>query len=177
MMLLEILKFILPSLVVFFTAYFVLKQVFDKHSEQQQNILIGETKKENVKLLTPLRLQAYERMVLYLERIAPANLILRQNQSGLTVFQLQTRLIQSIREEFEHNLSQQLYISSSVWDQIANTKEEVVRLINTSASQLKSDDAALKLGQLIINTEKTFKKPIVKAAIENLKVEMEQKLG
>jgi hypothetical protein len=177
MMLLEILKFILPSLVVFFTAYFVLKQVFDKHSEQQQNILIGETKKENVKLLTPLRLQAYERMVLYLERIAPANLILRQNQSGLTVFQLQTRLIQSIREEFEHNLSQQLYISSSVWDQIANTKEEVVRLINTSASQLKSDDVALKLGQLIINTEKTFKKPIVKTAIENLKTEMEQKLG
>ncbi len=176
-MLLEILKFILPSLVVFFTAYFVLKQVFDKHSEQQQNILIGETKKENVKLLTPLRLQAYERMVLYLERIAPANLILRQNQSGLTVFQLQTRLIQSIREEFEHNLSQQLYISSSVWDQIANTKEEVVRLINTSASQLKSDDVALKLGQLIINTEKTFKKPIVKTAIENLKTEMEQKLG
>ncbi|HAG17179.1 MAG TPA: hypothetical protein DCG69_11775 [Bacteroidales bacterium] len=177
MMLLEILKFILPSLVVFFTAYFVLKQVFDKHSEQQQNILIGETKKENVKLLTPLRLQAYERMVLYLERIAPANLILRQNQSGLTVFQLQTRLIQSIREEFEHNLSQQLYISSSVWDQIANTKEEVVRLINTSASQLKSDDASLKLGQLIINTEKTFKKPIVRTAIENLKAEMEQKLG
>ncbi len=176
-MLLEILKFILPSLVVFFTAYFVLKQVFDKHSEQQQNILIGETKKENVKLLTPLRLQAYERMVLYLERIAPANLILRQNQSGLTVFQLQTRLIQSIREEFEHNLSQQLYISSSVWDQIANTKEEVVRLINTSASQLKSDDASLKLGQLIINTEKTFKKPIVRTAIENLKAEMEQKLG
>jgi len=133
--------------------------------------------KENSKVLTPIRLQAYERMVLFLERISPSNLIMRQNYTGLTVFQLQTRLIQAIREEYEHNLSQQLYVSSTAWEQVLQAKEEVVRLINTASSQLKSDDAAVKLGQLIITSEKELKKPVTKTAVSVLKKEMERKLG
>ena len=110
MIILEILKYTLPSVVVFLTAYFILKQVFDKQAADSQVELRAQLIKENSKMLTPVRMQAYERMVLFLERIAPSHLIIRQNQPGLSTFQFQTRLIHAIREEFEHNLSQQLYI-------------------------------------------------------------------
>ncbi|MCD6090688.1 MAG: hypothetical protein J7J72_04250 [Bacteroidales bacterium] len=177
MILLEILKYTLPSIVVFLTAYFILKQVFDKQKEQYQAELHLQLVKENSKILTPMRMQAYERMVLFLERITPANLVLRQNKSGLSAFQFQTRLIQAIREEFEHNFSQQLYISTTAWEQVKQAKEEIVRIINTSASQLKSDDPSALLGKLIINSDESLKKPIVKLAIETLKKELEQNLG
>jgi hypothetical protein len=177
MIILEILKYTLPSVVVFLTAYFILKQVFDKQTKEAQAKLKTQLRMENAKMLTPVRMQAYERMVLFLERIAPAHLILRQKQAGLNTFQFQTRLIQAIREEFEHNLSQQLYISTIAWEQVVQAKEEVVRVINTSASQLKSDEPSVKLGELIINAEKALKKPIVKTAIDTLKKELEQNLG
>lgn len=177
MILLEILKYTLPSVVVFLTAYFILKQVFDKQAIEHQAELRTQIVKENSKMLTPVRMQAYERMVLFLERIAPTHLVLRQNQPELSSFQFQTRLIHAIREEFEHNLSQQLYISTTAWEQIVRAKEEMVRIINTAASQLKSDDTSAKLGELIINSEKSLKKPIVKTAIDTLRKELEQNLG
>ncbi|MBN2237219.1 MAG: hypothetical protein JW729_06640 [Bacteroidales bacterium] len=177
MIILEIIKYTLPSVVVFLTAYYILKQVFASQKEQQQAEMESQIAKENLKLISPVRMQAYERMVLFLERIAPSNLIIRQNQAGLTVFQFQTRLINAIREEFEHNLSQQLYISNKAWEEVVQAKEGVVKLINTAASQLKSDDPSLQLGQLIINGENALKKAIVKEAISVLKKEMEKKVG
>ncbi len=177
MILLEILKYTLPSVIVFLTAYFILKQLLDKQVQELKYELKTQITKENIKILTPVRMQAYERLVLFLERIAPTNLIIRQNQPGLTTFQFQTRLINAIREEFEHNLSQQLYIGTSSWEQAVQAKEEVVRLINMASSRLKSDEPANKLGQEIINAEKSLKKPVVKAAIAILKKEMEQNLG
>lgn len=177
MIILEILKYTLPSVIVFLTAYFILKQVFDKQAKETREELTMQLKKENAKMLTPVRMQAYERMVLFLERIAPSHLILRQNQSELNTFQFQTRLIHAIREEFEHNLSQQLYISTIAWEQVVQAKEEIVRIINTAASQLKSDDPSVKLGELIINTEKSMKTPIVKKAIDSLKKELQENLG
>ena len=177
MVLLEILKYTLPSVVVFLTAYFILKQVLNKQTEQYQAEIKTQLTRENLKMITPIRMQAYERMVLFLERIAPSNLILRQNQSGLNVFQFQKRLIHAIREEFEHNLSQQLYISTNAWEQAVQAKEEVVRLINTAASQLKSDEPSTELGALIINSEKSLNKPVVKSAIDTLKKELERNLG
>ncbi|MDA3905005.1 MAG: hypothetical protein PF484_02905 [Bacteroidales bacterium] len=177
MILLEILKYTLPSVIVFLTAYFILKQVFDKQREQYQAELKTQIIKENAKILVPIRMQAYERMVLFLERIAPANLILRQNQPELNAFQFQTQLIQAIREEFEHNLSQQLYISTNAWEQVIQAKEEIVSIINTAASQLKSDEPSSLLGKLVINSEESLKKPIIKLAIDTLKKELKDNLG
>lgn len=177
MLFFELLKYTVPAVVVFFTAYFILKQVLDKQSLQVQDQLKMQLFKENAKMLTPVRMQAFERLVLFLERITPSNLVLRQNVPGLNTFQFQTKLIQAIREEFEHNLSQQLYVSTKAWEQVVQSKEEVVRLINSSASQLKSDEPALKLGQLIISSEKELEKPVVKSAIDTLKKELVQNLG
>ena len=177
MIFLEILKYTLPSIVVFLTAYFILKQVYSSQYLQLRDELKTQIAKENLKILTPVRMQAYERLVLFLERIAPANLIIRQNQPNLTVFQFQTKLKQSIRDEFEHNLSQQLYVGSQSWILVIQAKEDIVSQINTAASQLKSDESSNKLGQLIINSEQSIKNTVLKKAVGALKNEMENKLA
>ena len=177
MIILEILKYTLPSVVVFLTAYFILKQVFDNQKERHQAELKNQLIIENSKLLTPARMQAYERMVLFLERIAPMRLVLRQNQADLNVVQFQKKLIQVVREEFEHNLSQQLYISSKAWNMVFQAKEEVISIINTAANQLKPEDSSAQLGKLIINAEEFLKKPIVKGAIDMLREELKFNLG
>lgn len=177
MVFLEILKYTLPSVIVFLTAYFILKQAFGNQLRQLKEELGNQLVKENLKIITPIRLQAYERLVLFLERISPSNLIIRQNQANLNVFQFQTRLIQAIRDEFEHNLSQQLYISSKSWMMLIQAKEDIVSQINTAASKLNSDESASKLGQLIIQNEQNSKNKSLRNAIDFLKKEMELKLG
>ena len=77
-------------------------------------------------VVVPLRLQAYERMALFLERIEPNQLVLRIHNPGLSVPEEQNLLLTAIRSEFEHNLSQQIYISNEVWNQIYLAKEDTV---------------------------------------------------
>jgi hypothetical protein len=83
-----------------------------------------------------VRLQAYERLVLFLERIQPSSLVMRGMDESGTTRQLQSVLLRTIREEFEHNLSQQLYISTTAWSTIKAAREEVSQLINLTASKI-----------------------------------------
>ena len=127
------------GVVVFFTAYFSIKYFLE--NDQKKRIL--ELKFNSKSLITPVRLQAYERMAMFLERIEPNQLIQRVNNQELTSEQFKTIMLTSIRAEFEHNLSQQIYISSGVWDLIVQAKEETIQLINLCAGKL--DDKAMSI--------------------------------
>ena len=109
---LEILKYTLPSLVVFIAAFFVMKKFLDNEYRK----LLFELKRGNLKTITPIRLQAYERSILFLERINMENMIKRVNKADMKADQLQMALITSIRREDEHILSQQIYMSDDAWD-------------------------------------------------------------
>lgn len=85
---------------------------------------------------TPLKLQAYERLILLADRIALPNLINRCNQPGLGVREMQNLLVQSIRQEFDHNITQQIYVSPEAWDAIRNLKEQNLLIINQVSSYL-----------------------------------------
>lgn len=102
-------------------------------NEQKKTILeIQKIQESEVrKVVTPIQLQAYERLVLFLERMTPNNLVLRCYQAGMTTQLLKDVMIQNIRDEFEHNLSQQLYISSQAWAYIKNAKEDMINTINS----------------------------------------------
>jgi hypothetical protein len=106
---------------------------------------------ESQKVLIPLRLQACERFVLYLERINPNNLLLRVSHSGLGLHEYQALLVRTIREEFEYNLSQQLYISQGTWELIRNAKEESISLVNRAAEGLPQGSAAADLPRAILD--------------------------
>jgi hypothetical protein len=85
---------------------------------------------------TPLKLQAYERLILLSDRISLPNLISRVNQPGLSLREMQSLLVQTIRQEFDHNITQQIYVSPEAWDAIRNLKEQNLLIINQVASYL-----------------------------------------
>ncbi|MGD0710151.1 MAG: hypothetical protein ABR968_03145 [Bacteroidales bacterium] len=164
---LEILKYILPSLVVFAAAYYLIKLFLDNEQKKRTT----DIKMAGYKIITPIRLQAYERLVLFLERISPESLVMRIHKPELTGLQLQTQLIIAIREEFEHNLSQQVYISSQAWEMIKNAKEDMVKLINTAAARLTDKASATDLSQKIFELALSDKL-VARTALEFLKNEI-----
>ncbi len=149
----EILKYTLPSVIVFLTVYFLFK--LQLQSEEKRKIL--QLKQDSKNIITPLRLQAYERVILYLERINPSNLVVRMNNPGLNVTQFQMLLLSTVRSEFDHNLSQQLYISSFGWNALKNAKEEVVKLVNLAVAKLEpnapSTELSSKIFEMMVETQ------------------------
>ncbi len=178
---LEILKYVLPSLVVFATSYYLLKIFLDNNSKTREIERQYEHKQKrielqlkNKELTTPIRLQAYERIVLLLERISPNSLIMRVHYPGMNAFQLQTELIKNIREEFEHNLSQQVYMSSQAWDLVRDAKEKTIKLINTASLKLDEKATGIDLSQQIFELSATEIKLPTSEAIEFVKNEIRE---
>ena len=98
-----------------------------------------------------LRLQAYERITLLAERIALQNLLSRNNNPGLTCRQMQATLIDSIRQEYDYNISQQIYVSTEVWRAINNLKEQNIYIINQLASTLPQQASGMDLNKNIVD--------------------------
>ncbi len=144
----DFLLYLAPSLLVFGTSWFLTRKFLDREKQLKLiEIRMGEKKD-----LMPLRLQAYERLTIFLERISPNVLLLNQYEAGMTVTDFQRVLLENIRAEFEHNHSQQIYISAPLWTIIRNSKEEVVRIINTSAQHLDPEAPAYQLSKRVFDT-------------------------
>ena len=99
-----------------------------------------------------LKLQAYERMAIFLERISPAAVISRVLEPDMINHELQLAIIRTIRGEFEHNLSQQIYISSDAWTLIVSSKDELIKAIGMIASQVPSDASGQQVGRVILDS-------------------------
>ena len=167
---LEIFKYTLPALIVFLTTVFVIREFF-RNEEQKRNRHDSELNREKT---LPVRMQAYERMALFLERISPESLVIRVNKPEMTAAQLQSELLASIRSEFEHNVAQQVYISSEAWEKIKSAKNNVISLINSAADQLKEDATSLALSQKIFEQLIESESPPTSQAMAHLKKEIER---
>lgn len=167
-MLLEILKITIPSLIVFLTAYYVLRTVLQKENELRKIQIVLQ----NQKIITPLRLQAYERILLFLERISPNSVIIRLQTPNMTVGQLHKEMLIIIRTEFEHNLSQQLYLSINAWEEVRNAKEKTIKLVNSCMDGLDPNADALLLSQRIFESLIEIEKSPTQEAIIFLKEEV-----
>ena len=167
---LEILKYTLPSLIVFLASYLVLKEMIKKEQSRDKFSLMMQ----NQKVTLPVKMQAYERLTLFLERITPDSLIIRTNKPGMTAGQLQQSLLQAIRSEYNHNMSQQIYISHKAWELVKNAMSNVIKLINTSAIQVKPEGPALKLSSLVL--ERLVESDVyhTQVAIDYLRTELNQ---
>lgn len=166
----DIFKIIIPAAVVFATAYFLVKNFLDDQSKKRQD----EIRQANQNIITPVRLQAYERLALFLERISPNNLVMRVHKNGMSALLLQAELIKTIRNEFEHNLSQQIYISNNSWHLVKNAKEEIIKLINISAAKVSDTGTGLELAQVILQIAAQIKKMPTEVAMEYIKKEISQ---
>jgi hypothetical protein len=98
----------------------------------------------------PLQLQAYERLVLLAERIALPNLISRMSQPGLSAREMQVYLIETIKQEYEYNASQQIYVSQQAWSAVRSLRDQNMLFINSISKTLSPDAPATELNRKII---------------------------
>ena len=157
--------------IIFFV---IAKTYFDNQQKAQMLQMKIDEHKESLKVVTPIRLQAYERMALYLERISPNSLILRTFRPGMDIKALQTAMTKSIRDEWEHNLSQQVYLGTESWNRIREAKEEMINLINGSAVKLPADTDPSSLAGAIFESCAKSKVP-TDEAIEFMKKEIQDR--
>lgn len=122
----------------------------------------------NTDIALPLRLQAYERLVVFLERIKPESLISRINEPGLQVKDTRMLMVHSIQAEYEHNISQQIYVSTESWEAVCNAKEQLVNLINTLAVKIPPDADGKILGKQLLELSLQEKEFPVRMALNIL---------
>jgi hypothetical protein len=143
----DLLKIILPATVVFLAVYFLFQKFFKNEQERRDH----DIKKAALNLTTPQKIQAYERIVIFLERIHPSNLVVRINKHGFTSRQLHHELIHSIKSEYEHNISQQIFVSHNTWELVKTAKDELIKLINIAATKVPGDAPSNELAMMILN--------------------------
>ncbi|MBR6899405.1 MAG: hypothetical protein IKN29_03840 [Bacteroidales bacterium] len=129
--------------------YLLVKRYFDNEQKERLLQMKIDERRETLKVVTPIRLQAYERMALFLERISPDSLVLRCYQPGMDLKLLQGVMTKNIRDEWEHNLSQQVYLAPGTWARIREAKDEMVNLVNSSAVTLTDTDDPTRLAATI----------------------------
>lgn len=144
--LLNYIWFTAPLLIVVVSTLILIKWFLNQETRRRRQEFLMQNSKEMMRY----RLQAYERFALLLERINPEALVLREQQQNTTTFDLQSRLLKTIRNEYNHNLAMQIYISNSTLEAIKAAREEVVRLVNTVATQVPPHVPALELGRRVI---------------------------
>ncbi len=143
----EILKYALPSIFLLVLTYMMLSNFMDNEEKRRIYFL----KKETQKSALPVRMSAYERVALFLERIHPDRLLIRVPSKGLKARQYRNLLTDSIRIEFEHNLSQQIYLSDEAWSLVVNAKSATVGMINNWAQEVDPEAEAFELSKHILN--------------------------
>jgi len=166
----EILKITLPSLLMLIMVFFIVGGFF-RNSEKRQKLKVISG---NQKLITPVRLQAYERLVLLLERISPDSLVMRADYPAKTCKQLHSELLQTIRAEFEHNLSQQLYVSTEAWNSVRSAKNYSIALINNAIKGMEDETPAIELSRRLLDMSTELGQPVIEKAINDLKREIQQ---
>ncbi len=135
---LEILKYVIPSVVVLIACAIIVNKFLIKETQDKHLAIYG--KKAND--ILALRMQAYERLTHFVERIHPNSLIGRHYQKSATSQEVQLAMIKNIREEYEHNLSQQIYVSNEVWQSVKSAKEQEISMINQIGTQMKMGASA-----------------------------------
>ena len=109
----------------------------------------------------PLQLQAYERLVILTERVSLPNIVSRANQPGITAREMQLLMLESIKQEFEYNSSQQIYVSPLAWQAVNNLKEQNMLIINQIAQTLPADARGFDLGKRIMEVIITQDKKVL----------------
>jgi len=169
-LLIEFLKLLLPAALVLYAMYLTVKAFLNKDLEKK----LAEIKIKNTEIILPIRLQAYERICLFLERISPSNLVLRLNDPAYKAKHFQQVLLSEIREEYTHNLSQQVYMSERAWNLVKKSMEDIVVIINQSGHDIGEDATGLDLAKAVFERILLNERDLTTDALKFLKDEIRQ---
>jgi MFS superfamily sulfate permease-like transporter len=158
----------IPALIVFFTAWGLLRNLIKNDQDKRRQELVLQ----NSRTVTPIKLQAYERIVLFLERISLESLLVRVSSADMTAQQLHSALLNAIRSEFEHNLSQQIYMSQQAWEVVRNARSNMIKIINSEAEKMPVDSSGMSFSKQLLEKIMELEKEPTRAAIEYVKNEV-----
>lgn len=163
----EVIKYAIPSLIVLLATWIVMYKLFQNEQQKRE----WELKKAAQKEISPIRLRAYERLALMLERTQPEHMLMDLDVSQFTVQQLQQRLLQTIRLEFDHNVSQQIYVSEQVWEQITTARTQMLAFVTAVAMQLPPESTSLDYAKMLLTAYNTNGETANETALHTLKAE------
>lgn len=166
---LEILKYILPALIVFATVYFMMK----KYLDMQFNTEALRFKQDQLKNTLPIKFQAYERLAMFCERISLDNLSYRLSNSSMDANTLSTAMMIAIQQEYEHNMSQQVYVSEKLWEIISFAKDQMLNIVTTAASDPSINNSPAALIEKAIELEKSMGGSPIRTAKRAIKKEID----
>jgi hypothetical protein len=158
-----------PAAGVVLVTYLFLK----KQSEKDVGYLQLELKKERQSHFLPMRVEAYQRSVLLMERIHPGSLVMRLHNPGDPARKLQAELLQTIRQEYDHNVSQQLFVTPKTWAMIRNSKEETIKIINIAGNQMLATSTSTDLAGKIFEIVAEVGQLPTEITIEQIKTEFQ----
>jgi hypothetical protein len=141
----QIALIVLPAGAVLITTIYFLRKNSEREDKQSQRDLQTELKKQRQDFFLPSRVEAYQRAILLMERIHPNSLVMRTINPTLTANLYQTELLKTIREEYNHNIAQQLFISPALWEMVKNSKEETIKIINIAAKRMNVTSTSTEL--------------------------------
>lgn len=166
---LEILKYTLPALIVLFATWLVLYKLLKNESDKR----LWELKRLSQKEITPIRLRAYERLALVLERTTPEYMIANLDINNLSIEQMKQAMLRTVRMEFEHNMSQQIYVSDRLWQQILLARDQMGAFLTAMSTQIPTDGNSIAYARTIIAAYNSNGDTPHKIALETLKNEVE----
>jgi len=164
----DILKITIPALLVMLTAWILLRSLMKNDQDKRRQELILQTSRT----VTPIKLQAYERIVLFLERISLESMLVRISSPGMSASQLHSALVTTIRSEFEHNLSQQIYMSPQAWEVVRNARSSMIKIINSEIEKMPEKATGMEFSRKLLETIMGLDKEPTRAAIEYIKAEI-----
>lgn len=142
----EVLKYCVPALCVLLATWIVMQKFYKSEAEKR----LWELKRLAQKEISPLRMRAYERLALLLERTTPEHMLVELNLGEMTILQVQQHIMHTIRMEYDHNISQQIYVGEQVWNAIIESRDQMVAFINTMAQQMPPESNALDYAKVLI---------------------------
>lgn len=143
---LDIFRTVISGLILIVAVFYLLKPYLDKLEKQPIPSINPNT--ENNQL--SLQLQAYERLLLFVDRTNPVNLLVRLNDSAYLAAELHYQVLGEIRNEFQHNITQQLYVSATAWEIVKRIKNDTISLANSAVKVLPPHASGLDFSKLIL---------------------------
>lgn len=142
----EILKYTIPSLIVLLATWIVMYKLFQNEQQKREWELRRLAQKE----ISPIRLRAYERLCLLLERTTPERMLGDMNLGEMTILDVQQQILRTLKLEYDHNLSQQIYVSDEVWQRITNARDQMAAFAIAMTKQVPADANAQTYAQVLI---------------------------
>ncbi len=133
-----------------------------------------EASKNNKSTITPLRLQAYERLIIFIDRINPPNLLIRIHQPGIGLSALQAIALNEIKTEYQHNITQQLYIDAQSWNVVRQLKDDTIGMINNVVENLPETATGIDVSKKILQHMSSIEDNPYELAIEHLKKDIQK---